>query len=274
MKFDLHTHTNISDGKLSPSELIERAKQLHVDVLSITDHDSVAGYENLPVDSSDSIKLVAGIEFSSRWRNNNIHIIGLNIDLKNNDLLESINHQQKVRIERAEIIIEKLSKKLKTEISFKEIIKSAHNNNVGRPHIAEYLVKNNLSKDVKHAFEKYLGSGKMGDLKTNWLDMQTIINVILSSGGIAVIAHPGKYKFTRTKLLELVDDFRNCGGQAMEVISGKQPTQLTGNLVKIAELKDLYSSCGSDFHQPGQSWTELGQFESLPKNCKAIWELF
>lgn len=274
MKFDLHVHSNVSDGTLSPLELVERANRLDIDVLSITDHDSVAAYEIIKNEALNNIQLVPGIEFSTRWKKNNIHVLGLNINLKNYNLLEIIDNNQKTRIERAEKIIAKLSRKLKIEIPFDEIKQNAHNNNIGRPHVAEYLVKHGIVKDIKQAFALYLGTGKLGDVKSDWVKIEIIIESIISSGGVAVVAHPGKYKFTRTKLMEMLDDFKSMGGQAIEVISGKQTTQLTRDLAKITEFKDLHASCGSDFHTPGQSWTELGHFDAIPNSCKPVWELF
>ncbi len=274
MIYDLHTHTQVSDGKLSPSELLARAKEFHVNAISITDHDTVKAYDELTDKDKQSITLIPGIEFSSVWRKTGVHIVGLNIDLNNDALKQTIQLQQKNRQERAKTIIDKLAKKLSQEIALEQIESIARNNNIGRPHIAEYLVQNKIVENQKEAFDKYLGTGKIGDIKNTWLDLETIIKTITNSNGIAVLAHPAKYKLTRTKLIELLSDFKNYGGQAFEVVSGKQVPHLTRDLARISEAKELYASCGSDFHQTGHSWSELGKFGKLPENCKPVWELF
>ena len=189
-------------------------------------------------------------------------------------LNQVITLHYEARIKRVKLIIAKLAKKLKRELSADELLKQHKGHSIGRPHIASYLTENDLVKDPKEAFNLYLGSGKLGDIKNHWQDMETIINTIKNSGGIATLAHPAKYNMTRTKLLSLVDDFKHLGGEAIEVISGKQSRDTTTSLAQLATAKKLYASCGSDFHEPGKCWTELGQALTLPKECRAIWDFF
>ncbi len=122
------------------------------------------------------------------------------------------------------------------------------------------------------AFKKYLGSGKAGDVKEGWPPIETVIDWINAAGGIAVLAHPDKYDMTRTKLYSLLQDFANAGGQAMEVVSGKQDSSVTDKLARAASDFSLLASCGSDFHAPGQPWQALGQYSPMPERCEPVWQ--
>lgn len=271
MPIDLHTHSNASDGALPPSELIQRAIDQGVEVLSITDHDCTTVYQQLNNEHLTDIKLIEGIEFSALWRNITIHILGLNIDSKNQGMLDGVKRQQTSRRKRAAIIAERLEKKgFKNLIT--EIEKLRDDISVGRPHLAEILVANGDVKTTDEAFRKYLGSGKIGDVKNEWASLSTIIDWIRGAGGTAVIAHPEKYSMTRTRLLELVQDFKHLGGQGMEVVSGRQDDGSSRKLAKICEEHQLLASCGSDFHKPGQYWAELGKHKPLPDFCTPVWD--
>ena len=274
MIYDLHTHTSISDGKLAPSELVARAKQKQVQVLSITDHDSVDAYTKLNLSDHQAIEIIPGIEFSTYWKKIGVHIVGLNIDLESNTLNAVIQQQSDIRKDRAKQIVSKLNHKHGLDIEFEELKQSTNTDNLGRPHIAEYLIAHKHAKNFQHAFDKFLSTKKLGDIKYQWLTLDTVVETITASGGVAIIAHPLKYKLTYTKLLELINDFKAYGGQAIEVISGRQDPNHTKQLLKIAQQTELYASCGSDFHQPDIPWTELGQFGQLPKDSQPVWELF
>lgn len=270
MKVDLHTHTNISDGKLSPSELLQRAKENGIELLSITDHDTVAAYIEL---KQSSLMLIPGIEFSTRWNKSGIHIVGLNIDIQSDAICEAVSYQTAARHERAEEIAAKLERK-GIRGAFAGAQQIAGNDNIGRPHFAEYLVQTGACSSIDEAFRKYLGSGKSGDINKFWAEMPQIIDWIRAAGGIAVIAHPLTYKMTRTKLSCLVDDFIADGGQAMEVVSGRQLPHETRMIAGLCNQKKLLASCGSDFHQPDITRADLGRFPSLPDDCNPVWENF
>jgi len=271
MRVDLHSHSNCSDGKLTPDELIQRAVSLSIDILSITDHDTTEAYKIVTQLDTSKLTLVPGIEFSTRWNKIGIHILGLNIKLNNGSLREGITFQQLARLKRAEHIAEKLSK-LGIEDPLPSVQKLAGNKLVGRLHFARHLVNVGFVRNTNQAFKKYLGAGKPGDIKQYWASMSQIIDWIRDADGTAVLAHPNKYKLTNTKLIKLIDEFLQLGGQGLEVISGKQTPDLTGKLVKICQQKNLLASCGSDFHEPGHTWAELGQFQPLPKACTPIWD--
>lgn len=273
MKFDLHCHSHFSDGILSPQMLLARAKERQVNVLALTDHDTIAGL-HLAQQAADEygITLINGIEFSSQWGKGGVHIVGLGIQLDAAELQLAIAHQQHARVNRSEQIAARLAKLgITGTLEAAQVI--AGEALVGRPHFAQHLVNIGAVNNINSAFKKYLGAGKPADVKYQWPDMPTVINWIHASGGVAVLAHPCKYDFTRTKMCALISDFAAAGGDALEVISGQQAAAMTNDLARIASVNNLAASCGSDFHLPNNPWQELGNFSSLPDTCRPVWQL-
>jgi len=269
-KIDLHSHTLVSDGSLSPLQLLARAKEQGLDMLSITDHDTVAAYEELPELSDGSPMIIPGIEFSTQWRGVGVHIVGLNLDLHSAAIKEGVAAQQQSRSERSVIIGQRLQK-AGLPIDMARVAEIANYSNLGRPHFAQHLVELGVVKNVAMAFKKYLANGKVGDVKQCWAELPQIVSWIVDAGGVAVLAHPLKYKMTRTKLAALLDDFILAGGRAMEVVSGQQSSNETESLVRLCNEKSLLGSCGSDFHNPSQ-WSEIGSMAAFPQNCKPVWQ--
>lgn len=273
MIFDLHCHSNFSDGVLSPEDLVARAKSREVSVLAITDHDTIAGVEIAQkASAAQGIKLIPGIEFSSQWGKGGVHIVGLGVDLSAPELSAATAYQEEARQLRSEAIGEKLSR-----AGFPDALCGARElagkGTLGRPHFAQYLVDIGAVKNINAAFKKYLGTGKPADVKYEWPVMDKVIAWIHAAGGVAVLAHPAKYELTRMKMCALIDSFATAGGDAVEVISGIQPPALTLDLAKIVNSRSLYASCGSDFHAPDQPWQELGSFGELPSDSKPVWNL-
>lgn len=273
MKFDLHCHSHFSDGALSPEMLIARAKEREVDVLALTDHDTIAGLP-LAQKAADEhgIKLINGIEFSSQWGKGGVHIVGLGFRRDSPELNAAVDFQNSSRSGRAEQIAVRLAK-AGIVGSLEGAQALAGNAYVGRPHFAQYLVNVGAVNNINAAFKKYLGAGKSADVKYQWPVMKTVIDWIHSAGGVAVLAHPCKYELTRTKMCALIKDFATAGGDALEVVSGMQAHPVTEDLACIAAANNLAASCGSDFHLPGQAWQELGCFPALPQACRPVWEL-
>ena len=271
MRIDLHTHSLASDGQLSPAELLRQAAAAGINLLAITDHDTIAGVAGLDTYTEQNCTVIPGIELSTQWRKIGIHILGLNIDLQNKALLTGIAQQQAGRLQRAERIAQKLEK-LGFSGSLDGANKAAGNSVVGRPHFAEHLVNSGQVKTMKEAFRKFLGPGKPGDIRDVWAPMEEVITWIHQAGGAAILAHPAKYRLTNLKMEELVKEFQACGGDAIEVISGKQEAALTSRLGKLASRVGLKASAGSDFHRPGQAWAALGEVAPLPAGCQPIWE--
>ncbi len=271
MIFDLHTHSTASDGMLTPQDLLERAAANNVACLSITDHDTVDAYKSLNSNTFAGVAIVAGIELSTNWAGRNIHVVGLNVDPDNSDLAEGIRLQKLARVQRAEKIAARLEQKGLGN-PLEKVTQLANGANIGRPHFARYLVDEGLVTDFRQAFQKYLGNGKIGDIRQFWSPMEDVIAWVRAAGGTAVLAHPAHYKLTNTRLRLLTEDFITAGGQALEIASGIQTKQLTDKLNTLCEDLQLLASCGSDFHGPGNSWSEVGKFTRLPANCRPVWE--
>lgn len=273
MIFDLHSHSYFSDGMLSPEALVARAKERGVSVLAVTDHDTIAGVAIAQKAAADAgMQLITGIEFSSQWGKGGVHIVGLGVDLHSPALIAAVEFQDQARRARSLAIAERLSR-----AGYPGALAGAQalagEATLGRPHFAQYLVSIGAVKNINAAFKKFLGAGKPADVKYQWPLMDQVIGWIHAAGGVAVLAHPAKYELTRTKMCAMVDSFVAAGGDALEVISGLQPAALTEDLIRIANSRNLYASCGSDFHFPDQSWQELGSFGKLPPQSKPVWEL-
>lgn len=271
MIFDLHSHTHFSDGRLSPADLFARARERKVGVLAVTDHDTIAGLAFAQEAAhKEGVALVPGVEFSAAWGKVNVHVLGLCIDPGSDHLQTSVKSQEEARSRRSLAIAERLEK-----VGVADALEGARafagDAIVGRPHFAQFLVAQGKVKNINAAFKKYLGTGKSADVKYEWPDMDEAIRWIHAGGGLAVLAHPAKYELTRTKMCRLIGDFAAQGGDAVEVINGRQENRLTEDLARITQGLGLYASCGSDFHFPDQPWQELGQFGCLPNGVTPIW---
>jgi len=271
-RHDLHSHTTFSDGVLTTDELISRAVEKGVEVLSITDHDTVDAYLH-DFDNRPDIRLVPGIELSTQWENTGIHILGLGIDPHCGAMKEATQFQSNARFGRARQIGENLRKK-GIDGAFEGAAALSVSSYIGRPHFAQHLINIGRVDSMEAAFRKFLGDGKAGDVRQHWAKLTTVVQWIRDAGGIPVLAHPLKYKLTRTKLKRLLDHFIHLGGQGMEVVSGQQQPQMTAEMARLCEDKKLLASCGSDFHMPGKSWAELGVFAPLPRHLTPVWDRF
>ena len=269
MNVDLHCHTDRSDGSLPPEKLIALAIDRKIDILAITDHDNIDCYKEISETTGD-LTLITGVEFSTVWRNIGVHIVGLNMDLNNAELLKGIEFQSAAREKRAELIDQRLY-----SLGFKGCLDGAKRiskgSQVGRPHFAQHLVDIGAVSNIQQAFKRYLGAGKAGDIKQQWASLGEVISWIRGAGGVAVLAHPTKYKMTRTKLCLLLENFIELGGEAMEVISGTQTASETQSMARLCNQYNLLASRGSDFHSPGQPWAALGMTPELPANCEPVW---
>jgi len=273
LSIDLHSHSSHSDGELSPSDLIELALKNKATMLSITDHDTVSAYEGLGKRSG--LQVIPGVEFSSIWGNVNVHVVGLGIDPFDQDLLSACADQSVRRLKRAQIIARRLfSSRMvpSVELAMEGVLEIAGRRAIGRPHFAEYLVQIGACADTGSAFHSYLAAGKAGDVKDQWPDMDEVIAWIRQAGGTPVLAHPAKYKMTRSKLIRMITDFKKFGGESIEVCSGYQTNETTRSISQLSERFDLSASCGSDFHSIDRPWSQLGKVPDLPKNCRPVWE--
>ena len=271
---DLHCHSYMSDGVLSPAGVVERAHEKGVERLSLTDHDTIAGLPEASEKASElGIELVTGIEISCLWNKAGVHILAYNFDLNCAVMRKVQEHQSALRLSRAQEICERLQKK-GVAPSFERAKALSFEGIPGRPHFAQALIDMNEVDSMGEAFKLYLGSGKAGDVKNIWPSLETVMSWIEQAGATAVIAHPRKYDFSLTKLRELIQDFKSLGGQGMEVVvSGQKPGEI-GMLGDMCQRFDLLGSVGSDFHSPDWSWAELGRIPVLPASVRPVWGLW
>ncbi|MDO6440699.1 PHP domain-containing protein [Marinobacter sp. 2_MG-2023] len=271
---DLHCHSTASDGALTPTELVVRAADQKVTHLALTDHDTIDGLEEAQAAAeANGVVLVPGIELSCLWRSHTIHIVGLDFDISNTHFLEALKQQNRNRWARAAMIAERLNKLAIPDLLDRAVAESG-GDVPGRPHFAKVMVEAGIVKNAAQAFKRYLGSGKVGDVKAYWPELQEVVQWINSAGGLAVLAHPRKYQLTATKLRDLVADFRRAGGQSIEVSTSGQSSGDLGFLAELCRREKLLASQGSDFHFPGGPWCELGRIMKMPDGLEPVWHHF
>ena len=273
MKFDLHSHSTASDGKLAPLAVLQQVEQLGVNLFALTDHDTVSGFLQIK-DAAQSVVLVSGIEFSTQWSGLSIHIVGLDFDAAHPAMSQAIAHQRQVREQRAYTIDQRLTRE-----GMPDVLRIALNycpdiGQIGRPHFAQAMLDLGYVKTMTHAFDKWLGSGKLGDVKSVWPDIATAVEWLHEAGGVAVLAHPLRYKLTFAKLRRLVQYFQEVGGDAVEVVAQQGKLDKQQQLVDLVVSLGLAGSGGSDFHEPDWAWAQLGKVGAMPLGIKPVWELF
>lgn len=269
MNIDLHCHSFYSDGKHSPDYLVQQARELQLSHLAITDHDHITELD-ATVDTT-GVTLIPGVEISTAWDNQEIHIVGLGIDTQNKNMQQLLVDQQNRRRDRLAAIADKLSKLGNTGL--KSYMESLPCVSYTRSHVADYLVNSGLSKNRQKAFKNYLGKRGRIYEPANWCTLKNAIEAINGASGIAVLAHPGRYPLGKRKLEKLVEDFAAAGGEAMEVSYSNIDPIEKNRLSELSKSKSLYASVGSDFHDAAAHWTRLGKYPSLDAstNENAIW---
>lgn len=267
--YDLHMHSTASDGTLSPLDLLERAVQRSLQVIALTDHDTVEGVRQLIAEAPDKLTVIPGAEFTCVWRGRVVHIVGLGLSLESEVLQTYLKRLDLLREERAEKINQRLMKKNIPSL-LGLVNERAENSVIGRPHFAQAMVELGIVNSEQQAFNQYLGSGKVGDVKVDWPELSDVLAVIRESGGLAVFAHPTKYKFTFTKIREFLADFAELGGEGIEVsYTGISPSH-HHELIRMADMFDLKVSAGSDFHSPKHHWTDVGRFMPIKKDVPHV----
>lgn len=255
---DFHTHSLASDGALEPIDLLLKAKEAGVSRFAITDHDTLAGY--LSVKGSQAARdvgLVSGVELSCRWAKTTIHVVGLGFDDSAAEIIDMVTSLSAARIERAETIAQRLEN-AGFSGALDGALKVANGSQIGRPHFAQWMLDAGHVASLTEAFDKYLGAGKVGDVKAFWPAMADVVRAITASGGVAVLAHPLKYRLTGMKLRALINDFKAAGGTCLEILNGRQPEVDMKRLSQMAESSDLLVSAGSDFHRSFEYGPTLG----------------
>lgn len=273
-KYDLHCHSNVSDGVLSPTELVRRAHGQGVTALALTDHDTTAGLDEAKAAATKAgVKLIAGIELSASWKDKTFHIVGLGINPEYPPLFDATRQLQLIRFERAEQIAAKLEKK-RIPGALEAVTKAAGDSMITRTHFADFLVSHFHVSSQQDAFDRYLAKGKPAYVATAWAEMELAVSWITQSGGVAVMAHPLRYRLTASWMKRLLTAFKQAGGQGIEVVTGRCNADEIKMAAKYANDFELVGSVGSDFHSPANQWVELGRLAPLPANVKPVWELF
>lgn len=271
MRYDLHVHSTVSDGTYSPADLVDRAVAAGIDVLALTDHDTTDGLEEAAMASRLlGIRLISGVEISTTWNNKTLHVVGLNIQPECELLQAGLAQLKGVRLDRAEQIGQKLEKAGIKGV-YEDVLRVSGSGMITRTHFAQAIVRRRLALDVRDVFNRYLVSGKPGYVGTEWVSTDAAIAWIQAAGGIAVLAHPQRYKLTGSWLRRLLGEFRDMGGRGLEVLSGTASVGDVQSSAGLARNFDLLASCGSDFHGPDGAWPKLGRLPAMPDGVTPVW---
>ncbi|MES2536878.1 MAG: 3',5'-nucleoside bisphosphate phosphatase [Pseudomonadota bacterium] len=269
---DLHCHSNVSDGMLSPTALAARAKANGVDLWALTDHDEIDGIAEARKAAADlGLPYVAGVEISITWAGETVHIVGLQIDETNQALVQGLAATRSGRERRAHEMAAQLAAAGIPD-AFDGALKFVGNPDlISRTHFARYIIELGVCRDVNDVFRKYLIEGKPGFVPHRWATLQQAVTWIRGAGGIAVIAHPGRYSFSPVQFGALFDEFKQLGGAAIEVTTGSHTVDQYEQYAKVANSYGLMASRGSDFHGPGESRVDLGKLPALPRGVIPVW---
>ena len=270
---DLHSHSTVSDGTMTPAELVTHAAMQGVRLLALTDHDDTAGLaEARQVAEQHGLQLVHGVEISVTWRRRTLHIVGLRVDPEYAPLaagLQTIRAGRHLRAQGMAASLEQIGVAGSLEGAYRH---ASHGGIISRTHFARYLVEKGYAKDTRSVFKKYLVKGKPGYCEHSWASLEDAMGWILGSGGTAVIAHPGRYDLGRTNMLLLLEEFRSLGGSAVEVVTGSHSADQYLEFARLARQFGLQSSMGSDYHGPGHAYIEMGRLPALPEGCVPVWQ--
>lgn len=280
-RLDLHSHSHFSDGTLSPTALIEHAWCSRVDVLALTDHDTLDGLPEAKLAAAErGVTLIEGVEVSSQWVKPNkknpigVHILAL---APNNlqPLHDLLHEQQQIRATRAVQICQRLEKAINVD-PWPEVLALAGGRaeGVSRSHIAKWLVDKKIVARQQQAFDHYLKEGKSAFVPLAWADIQQVINSIKASGAQAVLAHPTRYSLSATHIRYMVGMFKALGGDAIELPANYEPSTTRGMMDQLIAHHDLAVSVASDFHGSNMPWIKLGNVPTIKEGQRGVWEQF
>lgn len=274
---DLHSHSTASDGSLLPAELVQLAAQRGIQTLALTDHDTTAGIveaQQAAQQQTPALHLIAGVEISVTWNSYVIHVLGLNIDIENAELQQGLRSIQVEREQRAQKIAQQLEKAGFQDAYAGAKAFSGDGNLLSRTHFARYIVQQGRASSVNKVFRHYLVHGKPGYVKAQWAALDAAVAWINHADGIAVVAHPARYKMTRTQLKKMLTAFKAYGGRALEVVSGTHSRDDNLQMAQLAQQFGLLASRGSDYHGASHFWLQLGTIDDLPRGCQPVWKLW
>lgn len=271
---DLHCHSVVSDGTLTPEVLAERAKSNGVELWALTDHDEVGGLHRAAAAAkSQGLAYLTGAEISVTFAGETVHIVGLGFDPDDAGMQQGLRNTRGGREQRAKEMSASLEK-VGIKNAFEGALKFVSNPElISRTHFARFLVESGVCRETSEVFRKYLTEGKPGYVPHRWATLHDAVTWITNASGIAVIAHPGRYKFTPNEEYALFTEFKAHGGQGVEVITGSHTKQEYLKYAETAKEFSLVASRGSDFHSPDESYTDLGALPFLPGDLTPVWEL-
>ena len=271
LTYDLHTHSTASDGTLAPAELVAHAAASGLDALALTDHDTTAGVAEAAAEARRrGILLIPGVEVSVTWEGRVVHVLGLGVDPQCKVLQRGLEKLVEFRDWRAQ----EMGRRLEREgISgaFDGAKALSNGRLISRTHFARYLVEKGHVTSVRKVFQRYLVHGKPGYVNGRWALLEEAVSWIRTAGGQAVVAHPARYRLTRTGLRRLLNEFTAAGGVGLEVISGSHSRDDNYKMAAFARDLGLLASAGSDYHGPENPWIDLGRLPALPETCVPIW---
>jgi len=269
---DLHCHSTTSDGTLTPEELAARARANGVELWALTDHDEVGGQQRaMAAAQAQGMGYLTGVEISVTFADETVHIVGLGFDPESSDLVEGLADTRDGRGPRAREMSEQLAK-VGIEGAYEGALKYVGNPRlISRTHFARFLVESGVCRDTGDVFRRYLTEGKPGFVPHRWAKLGDAVRWITGAGGMAVIAHPARYKFTPTEEYALFTEFKALGGRGVEVVTGSHTAQEAVRYAGMAREFGLAASRGSDFHSPGESHIDLGRLPPLPADLTPVW---
>lgn len=273
LNVDLHCHSNASDGTLTPAAVAARAKANGVDLWALTDHDELEGIPAARDAARElGMQYVPGVEISVTWAGQTVHIVGLQIDETNQALVEGLAATRSGRELRAREMAEQLAR-VGIANAYEGSLKFVGNPDlIGRTHFARFIIESGVCSTVSEVFKNYLIEGKPGYVPHRWATLTQAVGWILGAGGVAVVAHPGRYKFVPLAMQEFFGAFKDLGGTAIEVMTGSHTVDQYAEYATLATRYGFKASRGSDFHGPGESRVDLGKLPPFPKGLVPVWQ--
>jgi hypothetical protein len=272
---DLHSHSIVSDGTMSPRALVERAHRLGIELFALTDHDEVSGLCEAALAAAElGLNFVPGVEISVTWGGQTVHVVGLGIDPADAVLAERLADVRAGRMRRAQAMSDALAAVGLPGALDGALAYAGNADLISRTHFARWLVDTGVCDDVREVFTKYLVAGKPGHVPHRWASLREAVAWITGAGGVAIVAHPGRYKLEDAQMRALLAEFRDAGGRAIEVATSNHSTSQVRKFARLAREFDLEASRGSDFHSPNESNVELGRVHPLPDALFPVWHRF
>ena len=271
---DLHCHSVVSDGTLTPEALASRAKANGVELWALTDHDEVGGLQRAAAAAASvDLPFLTGVEISITFASQTVHIVGLGFDAHNTALIEGLRATRGGRGERAQEMSAQLAR-VGIHGAYEGALRYVGNPElISRTHFARFLVESGVCGDTSEVFRRYLTEGKPGFVPHRWATLKNAVQWITDAGGVAIIAHPARYNFTANEEFALFSEFKTHGGRGVEVVTGSHSASEYVKYADMAHEFGLAASRGSDFHSPNESHVDLGALPWLPGQLTPVWTL-